>query len=278
MRAGWGVSTMAGLLLLSACRSPASNGPAMPLTESLLALGPSTARTAGLAEIDRVAAQIMTVLAAQIVRDPARAFNQVVFSDLGFSREVDDKDLRFSLLGSVLGSRRGGCVGLGTLYLALGERLQIPVEGILVPGHFFVRIPGPTGVPRNVELLRQGEAMPDDWYRSKYGVSNPTPSAYLRPLSASEVLAVVHFNSGNDARLRGRLHGARDSYGQAVSGFPSFAEAQASLGLARQLLGDLQGADSAYNAALRLQADLPGLGRNLEILRQQQQSPSGLPR
>jgi regulator of sirC expression with transglutaminase-like and TPR domain len=70
--------------------------------------------------------------------------NQVLFEQLGFVREVDDEDLRFQRLAAVLTSKRGSCLGLGALYLALGERLGarygFSVEGVLVPGHFFVRM------------------------------------------------------------------------------------------------------------------------------------------
>ncbi len=197
-------------------------------------------------------------------QDAIDVINAVVFEELGYAREISATDSRFLLLPSVVTGRRGGCLGLGALYLALGERLGLPIRGILVPGHFFVRVLGPRA--RNVELLRRGEAMPDDWYRSKYGPWTETASAYMRPLAIPEVIAVHWFNVGNQRHAAGDLAGASDAYARAARDFPSFAEASASVGIISQLSGDLQAAASSYRAAARARPDLPGLAHNLSVL------------
>jgi tetratricopeptide (TPR) repeat protein len=197
----------------------------------------------------------------------------VVFGDLGFEREIASDDPRFFTLSSVISARRGSCLGLSALYLALGEVLDIPLDGVLLPGHFFVRTRAPH--PRNVELLRQGEAMPDRWYRTKYG---PWPqaaaSAYGRPVSVSELIAVHWYNAGNHQRAAGDLRAAEADFARAVADFPTFAEAQASLGAVRQLRGSLPEAAASYREAARARADLPGLVRNMALLRQEQQLDS----
>ncbi len=145
-------------------------------------------------------------------------FNAVVFGELGYQREIDSDDTRFFRLPSVIAARRGSCLGLGALYLVLGERLGVGVDGILVPGHFFVRTRG--SAPRNVELLRRGEAMPDDWYRGKYGPWPASAVEYMRPLSPSEVAAVGWFNLGNHARKAQDLQNAALAYARAAVRFP----------------------------------------------------------
>jgi tetratricopeptide (TPR) repeat protein len=191
----------------------------------------------------------------------AQALNRVVFETMGFVREVDDADLEFALLPSVLKSRRGSCVGLGTLYLALGEMLGWHVEALMVPGHFFVRVQG-----TNVELLRRGERMPDAWYRERFPIPAGSAAEYARPLRAREVLGVVEYDIGNWRRHQGRLLEARREYEQAARDFPDFAEAHASLGLTLHLLGALDEADAAYRAARAANALLPGLDHNVELL------------
>ena len=52
----------------------------------------------------------------------------------------------------------------------------------------------------NLELLRRGEAMPDDWYRKKYGPWPEVGSAYFRPVTVTELVAVHWHNQGNDLR------------------------------------------------------------------------------
>jgi regulator of sirC expression with transglutaminase-like and TPR domain len=193
--------------------------------------------------------------------------NAVMFGELGYEREIESRDLRFVRLPSVIAQRRGSCVGLGALYLALGERLGVELDGVMVPGHFFVR--GRAPAPRNVELLRRGEAMPDAWYRGKYGPWPAAATDYLRPLTVSEVVAVHWFNAGNDWRAARDLPRAASAYARAAAEFPSFAEAKASLGAVRQLQGSLGEAEAAYEDAARARADLPGLAENLAVLKRE---------
>jgi tetratricopeptide (TPR) repeat protein len=197
------------------------------------------------------------------------AFNAVVFGELGYQREIESGDVRFFRLPSVIAARRGSCVGLGALYLALGERLGVGLDGVMVPGHFFVRTRG--RAPRNIELLRRGEAMPDDWYRAKYGPWPSGAGAYLRPLTVPEIAGVHWFNAGNHLRAARDLRGAALAYRRAVAEFPGFAEAEASLGAVRQLEGALDEAEAAYEGAARARTDLPGLAQNLALLKRERQ-------
>jgi regulator of sirC expression with transglutaminase-like and TPR domain len=199
--------------------------------------------------------------------------NSVVFDELGFEREITRDDPRFFRLSTVLEARRGSCVGLGVLYLAVAERLGVRLDGIMVPGHFFVRVPARAQTPaRNVELLRRGEAMPDAWYRSKYGLWPEDGREYFRPLTVEEVEAVHWFNLGNHLRATEAPLEAEKAYQRAVAAFPNFAEAHASLGAVRQLVGQVGRAAEAYSAAARIRPDLPGLTGNVERLNQRRET------
>jgi regulator of sirC expression with transglutaminase-like and TPR domain len=191
----------------------------------------------------------------------------VLFDEEKFQREIDSDDPRFFVLSSVLATRRGSCLGLGALMLALGERVGVPLDGIMVPGHFFVRTR--EAPARNIELLRAGEAMPDDWYRAKYGPWPAASAEYFRPLDATEVAGVHWFNAGNYLRRRGDLAAAAGAFARAAQEFPTFAEAYASLGAAEQQQGKLPAAALAYERAARVRPDLPGLERNRALLDQQ---------
>jgi regulator of sirC expression with transglutaminase-like and TPR domain len=255
--------------LASGCRRTSG-----PLAEALLATDASVAqaRTA----LDGVAGRVATALRARPGAPAGQVMSEVVFGELGFAREVDDPDPRFMRLPSVLADRRGSCYGLAALFVALGERLGpahgFSVAGVLVPGHLFVRVTDRAGA-RNVELLRKGEAMPEAWYRQRYQVPPQGAPAYLRPLAGRELLAVLEYNLGNDLRTRGRLAEAAAAYASAARAFPDFAEAHASLGLIRHLLGALPEALRAYQAALVANPHLPGLERNIAVLRQELDAP-----
>jgi len=239
-----------------------------PLTAALIAMGgqSSSAQDASAATLADAAARVETRLRAGAA--PADALNAVVFDELRFEREVKSQDVRFMRLGPVLKDRKGSCLGLAALYLALGERLGpahgFAVNGVLVPGHFFVRVGA-----RNVELLRRGEEMPEAWYREKYEIPAKDAPAYLRPLEPAEVLAVFDYNTGNDLRLQGRFVEAAVAYRRAISAFPDLAEAHASLGLVRHLTGALREAEEAYLAAYAVNPHLPGLDKNLAVIREE---------
>ncbi|MES1205988.1 MAG: transglutaminase family protein, partial [Pseudomonadota bacterium] len=258
--------------------------PPGPMASALLAF----AAESGTVPVDGASAWLaLTDIVARVTRrlgerptddrakatDAVSAINAVVFDELGFVREIERDAPGVMALPDVLANRKGSCVGLGALYLAIAERLGVPLEGVLVPGHFFVRAPGAT--PRNAELLRRGEALPDAWYVAKYGPWEPAATAYLRGLSAAEVVAVHWFNAGNQWKRTGDLPAAARAYALATKSFPAFPEAAASLGATRQAQGDLAGARDAYQAAARARPDLPGLARNLSVLEaQQRRSPS----
>jgi regulator of sirC expression with transglutaminase-like and TPR domain len=243
-----------------------------PLTAALLNVGdpPAVERAAAIGALASLATRVQRQLRDGL--PAAEALNRVIFDELGFAREVEDPDARFLRLGSVLANRRGSCLGLGAVYLALGERLGpsygFAVDGVLAPGHFFVRVSDHTG-PRDIELLRRGQAMPESWYRQKYDVPAGEGLPYLRALSRAEVLAVYDYNLGNDLRHRGRLKDAAASYARAVAGFPRLAEAYASLGLVRRQTGALVDAEKAYRAAWATNPRLPGLEKDLAVLHEE---------
>ncbi len=253
--------------LLAGCRRQPPPGPALSaLLEVALETGDLSAATADLtrAELGRMVERAKPALRRG--DRPAEVFRRLLFEEGRFEREITSQQARFMLLPGVVRERRGTCVGLGSLYLALAEAAGVPAVGVLVPGHFFVRVRDGAGPGlANVELLRQGEPMPDSWYRSKYAVP-AAGAAYLRPLTPPEVAAVLRFNLANELRERGRTQEALARYRRAAADFPTFAEAHASIGLVEHMLGRLAEAHRAYRTAHALQPTLPGLARNLAVL------------
>jgi regulator of sirC expression with transglutaminase-like and TPR domain len=263
------------LLLSAACSPDRSAAENAPLTRRLLAAGESFGegnagqRSTGLAELLRVSGVVTQARPRH--GSLLLALNATVFRTLGFVREVNDRNPAFMFLPSVLASRRGGCVGLGLLYLSLAELLALPLECILRPGHLYVRMRRPEGHV-NVELLREGEAMPDDWYENRFPIAGGTAPAYGRPLSNEELFGVIAYNVGIDRQTNRRLSEARSAFERATRAFPDFAEAHASLGRTLHLLGALDSADAAYAAAQRVNPALPGLADNVVLLRNERRS------
>jgi len=270
------------LLLTLGCRGGAGAAEVPPGVHALLSIGRDCGETApeeeawSAAELARISAQVRGAIARRPDVAMAMALNETVFGALGFVREVEQTDLRFVLLPAVLRSRRGTCVGLGALYLALAQSLKIPMEGVMRPGHFYVRV-READRHRNIELLRQGEEMPDSWYDTRFPAPPGPANEYGRGLSPSEVLAVVEYDIGNERRSQGRIAEARRAYDHAVHHFADFAEAHASLGAALHLLGSLKEAEASYEAAYRINPHLAGLDKNIELLQQERAADARAP-
>jgi Transglutaminase-like superfamily len=265
--------TLVAMATVGCARGSLASQPPGPMSSTVVALAADlgaapTDVADSWARVDEIASRVREHHARASSGDWIADMNAVVFDQLGFEREIASQDVRFFRLPSVIAQRRGSCLGLGALYLVVAERLGVGLDGVMVPGHFFVRTREPAH--RNVELLRGGESMPDAWYRTKYG---PWPEAkgspYFRPLAPSEVAAVHWFNAGNHLRAAHDLAGATVAYDRAAAALPAFAEAEASLGAVRQLEGALDQAEEAYRRAARDRPDLVGLDHNLALLKQE---------
>ena len=69
------------------------------------------------------------------------ALNQFLFEDLGFRGNTEEYyDPRNSYLNDVIDRKIGIPISLSVLYMAVGRRVGLPLEGISFPGHFLVRL------------------------------------------------------------------------------------------------------------------------------------------
>jgi regulator of sirC expression with transglutaminase-like and TPR domain len=94
-------------------------------------------------EIERFAKRLRGRLAPDaLVEDRVIALNEFLFADLGFSGNADDYyDPRNSYLNEVIDRRKGIPITLAVLYLEIGRRIELPLQGVSFPGHFLVRLP-----------------------------------------------------------------------------------------------------------------------------------------
>lgn len=70
-----------------------------------------------------------------------RALNHYLFGELGFSGNMDDYyDPRNSYLNEVLDRKLGIPITLSLVYMELGQRIGLPLEGVSFPGHFLVKL------------------------------------------------------------------------------------------------------------------------------------------
>ncbi|BAZ52831.1 hypothetical protein NIES4103_54960 [Nostoc sp. NIES-4103] len=88
-----------------------------------------------------------------------KSLNQYFYDDLGFSgNKTDYYDPRNSFLNDVIDRRLGIPITLALVYLEVAHRIDFPMVGIGMPGHFLIR-PDVPDVEIFVDAFNRGEVM-----------------------------------------------------------------------------------------------------------------------
>lgn len=144
------------------------------------------------AQLDFLALQVLARLpqnatAKQMIKE----INQVLFFDLKYrypNLDIMNEHEKFSQLAQVLDLKQGVCLGTSILYLCLAQRLNLPLEIVIPPGHIFVRHPNPDG-EINIETTNRGIHIPSENYQS-------INLKYLKTATLKETIGFVYFNLG----------------------------------------------------------------------------------
>lgn len=96
-----------------------------------------------LAQLDDLAATLKRRLRADISpADKIIALNRYLFEELGFAGDAANYyDARNSFLNEVLDRKRGIPITLALVYIEIGRRIGLPVQGVSFPAHFLVKCP-----------------------------------------------------------------------------------------------------------------------------------------
>ena len=155
-----------------------------------------------LAEIERMALRLRAGLAQDVgAEERVVALNQFLFEDLGYAGNIHNYyDPRNSYLNEVIDRKTGIPLTLSILYMEIGRRIGLPLQGVSFPGHFLVRLrlrggmlvldPFSGGAPQSEAELRQRlqRVIPA-------GVADNVPVAelpldqFLEPASNRQILA-----------------------------------------------------------------------------------------
>jgi tetratricopeptide (TPR) repeat protein len=181
--------------------------------------------------------------------------NDYLYKELKFkavSKADDPLDL---FLDSVIDRRQGYCLSLSIVYLSLAERLGLPMYGVVVPGHFFVRYDD--GKNRyNIETTSDGASPPDSHYIEKFKITGKEPdSAYLKNLTKVQTLGCLFNNLGNLYQEANNIDAAQWSLESAVEINPSLALSHTNLGNVYLKQGRHSNAVAEYEDALRINDD-----------------------
>lgn len=230
-------------------------------------------------QIDEMACAVLDALAEQKIqpgylgdsKTPDATFgvaavkliNRHLFEQAGFKAVKTADDPKDLFLHYVLDRKRGYCLSLSIVYLSIGERLGLPLYGVVVPGHFFVKYDD--GQTRfNIETTSQGNSAPDEHYLKKFDVpANYDDGIYMKNLTKKQTLSCFFNNLGNIYQSLDDIDSALILLERAAKITPELAMVHTNLGNIYLKKGWTQEAIDQYRAALRIHPDEAKTHNNL---------------
>lgn len=211
-----------------------------------------------LAELDNMAYEIRDRIKAKGIQTNYGAIpiiDEYLFEELGFKAIPGANEPNELFLHNVIDNKQGYCLGLSVLYLSLAERLGLPLYGVVVPRHFFVRYDD--GLIRfNIETTSKGAHVPDEHYIEKFNIHEDSQnSIYMTNLNKIQTLGCFFNNLGNSYSEVGNSKQSMAAYEIAVELNPLLAESRGNLGNAYLKAGRTWDAIYQYQAALEINPD-----------------------
>jgi regulator of sirC expression with transglutaminase-like and TPR domain len=137
-----------------------------------------------LARIDALAATVKRRVADDaFAKQKVAALNRHLFNELGFRGNSGDYyDPRNSYLNEVLERRTGIPITLSILYMEIGRRLGLRLQGVSFPGHFLVKL-RLSGGQLVLDPFCGGEAQSESDLRARLALVLPQHEADTLPLT-----------------------------------------------------------------------------------------------
>lgn len=143
------------------------------------------------AQLDFMALQVL----ASLPKDPSpreiiKEMNRLIFFKLRYRfpalSTLKSGEEPSSKLTTVLDSNQGVCLGISVLYLSLAQRLNLPLEIVIPPGHIYVRYIDERGEV-NIETTARGINYPSENYLD-------VNTKILKQANIKEVIGFVFYN------------------------------------------------------------------------------------
>ncbi len=155
-----------------------------------------------LSELERLALRLRANLPPSAGADEKLiALNQFLFDELGYTGNAEHfYDPRNSYLNDVIDRRTGIPITLAVIYMELGRRIGLPLQGVSFPGHFLVRLrvrggvlvldPFAAGEPQSEDELRERlERVIPEGATGRLPASDLPLEQFLEPASNRQILA-----------------------------------------------------------------------------------------
>jgi regulator of sirC expression with transglutaminase-like and TPR domain len=137
------------------------------------------------------------------VEERVIGLNEFLYEELGYWGNTDDYyDPRNSYLNEVIDRKTGLPITLAILYMEIGRRIGLPLEGVSFPGHFLVRLrmrggvlildPFAGGAPQSEKELRSRlQRVIPEGAAADVSVAELPLDQFLEPASNRQILARV---------------------------------------------------------------------------------------
>ncbi|GAB61050.1 MAG: tetratricopeptide repeat protein [Candidatus Jettenia sp.] len=209
-------------------------------------------------KLNTIIKNIKTILNDE--REPEKiikTMNSVLFKELKF-QYVQAGGLEYISLHKVLDTRIGNCEGLSILYLCIAEELHLPIYGVSVPEHIFVRYDD-GDFRKNIEIGYEGMATPDSYYVNMPGKRISQMSIkkgyYLKNLTMDEVIANIYLNRSIIQKEQGNIENALKDVNRAIELHKNDAVAYCNRGVIYEKTGNVEHAIYDYNKSIDLNPD-----------------------
>lgn len=201
-------------------------------------------------------------------QDTLKCLNTHLFFKEGLHGNTSEYyDPRNSFLNDVLETKTGIPITLSVIYLEVGRRLGLALDGIGFPGHFLVRYAGPDGEQILDPFLggaNLSEAQLAAKLRNMYGENNPLTaqvSKLLTPATKKEILTRMLGNLKGVYLNKGDFERALGVIDRMLLIRPDAATEFRDRGAVQQRLGRMQGAVRDFKQYLELAPDAPDADR-----------------
>jgi regulator of sirC expression with transglutaminase-like and TPR domain len=166
-------------------------------------------------QLEEIAEVIQSRLPADaFAEQKIAALNAHLFGELGFhGNESDYYDPRNSYLNDVIERRTGLPITLSVVYIEIGRKIGLPLQGVSFPGHFLVKLrlregqlildPFQKGAPQSDGNLRKRLANVVPGFDSRNAGANADLGRYLETASPHDIvvrvlrnLKAIHLKAG----------------------------------------------------------------------------------
>jgi regulator of sirC expression with transglutaminase-like and TPR domain len=151
------------------------------------------------ARLEAMAAAVRPrVGATEDPREKIAALNAYLFDERGFRGNTQQYyEARNSFLNDVIDRKLGIPITLSVVYMEVGRRVDMPLQGVGMPGHFIVKYAGPEG-DIFIDPFNQGQILSrqacEDLIQELYTEPVPFQETFLAAVTKKQIIARILMN------------------------------------------------------------------------------------